>query len=218
MWASLHGAQRAVSVGTDRARRFAPGFSPILGFIVPDEPELADIAPFCQPDEQLYCAEWSGPAPHGWTIHAEATMYQMMWTGGAPERAGDDAIVRLGRRHAGEAMELAALTRPGPFGPRTLELGEYWGFFADGRLVAMAGERLHLPPFREISGVCTHPTYQGRGFAGRLMVSLIGRELRRGEVPFLHVMRDNTGAWGFYERLGFVRRREVPVRVISRCA
>jgi predicted GNAT family acetyltransferase len=94
-------------------------------------------------------------------------------------------------------------------------LGEYFGVFEDGRLVAMAGERLEAGSLREISGVCTDPRYRGRGLARRLVTRLIGRQLARGQTPFLHVRCDNFAAQ-FYERLGFRRYSEPLVRVVAR--
>ncbi|MBE2215863.1 MAG: GNAT family N-acetyltransferase [Opitutaceae bacterium] len=216
IWHTLSGPHAEFSAGTERARRYAPGFSPILGFAEPESPDFAGIAPFCEPGEHFYCAHWSGKAPADWVIEAESTMFQMVWSGAPP--ACDEAAdaVPLDSRHAERAVELATLTRPGPFGLRTLELGDYFGYFDGPRLVAMAGERMCAEGFREISGVCTHPEYQGRGYARRLMLKLIRREVRRGETPFLHVMRDNAGAWQFYERLGFRKRQEPVVRVIAR--
>lgn len=216
IWHTLCGAHVKFSTGTDRARRYAPGFSPILGFVEPSSPDLAAIAPYCARGEHFYCAHWSGPAPAGWTIEAESTMFQMVWSGDAPARDEAADAVPLDSRHAEQAVGLATLTRPGPFGLRTLELGDYFGCFDGPRLVAMAGERMCADGFREISGVCTHPEYQGRGYARRLMLKLIHRELHRGETPFLHVMRDNAGAWQFYERMGFRKRQEPIVRVIAR--
>jgi len=216
IWRALSGDQRGFSVGTDRARRYAPGFSSILGFADPSSPAFDDLAPFCSAGEHFYCADWTGPVPAGWSIEAEATLYRMTWTGVAPDGDLAPDAVPLSAAHAGHAVELAALTRPGPFGPRTIELGDYFGCFDGDRLVAMAGERLRAGSCREISGVCTHPEYQGRGYARRLMLRLIGRELQRGETPFLHVLSDNTGAWQFYERLGFRTCQELPARVIAR--
>jgi ribosomal protein S18 acetylase RimI-like enzyme len=141
-------------------------------------------------------------------------MFQMVWQGGLPDVDGELALVRLRPEHAPLALELATLTRPGPFGLRTPELGEYFGCFEGTRLVAMAGERLHAGTFHEISGVCTHPDFQGRGLARRLMTHLIRRQMQRGETPFLHVMRDNAGAHQLYQRMGFRDNRESVVRVI----
>jgi ribosomal protein S18 acetylase RimI-like enzyme len=216
VWQSLSGPQRKFAVGTDDIRRFAPGFSPIIGFANPDSPRFEALAPFCEPGEQLYCSNWSGLAPKGWRVDEESTMFRMVWEGSMPELDEAPDAVQLGLRDAEQALELATLTRPGPFGLRTIELGDYFGIFEDGRLVAMAGERLHAGSFREISGVCTHPDFQGRGFARRLTAKLVRRQIERNEMPFLHVIHDNTVARGLYERLGFRLYREVPVRIISR--
>ena len=112
-------------------------------------------------------------------------------------------------------MALAALTKPGPFGPRTIELGEYFGFFDGDRLMAMAGERMAAWTLHEISGVCTHPDYQGRGLARRLMLKVVLRQMKRGQTSFLHVMRANDIARGLYERMGFGVYLESVVRVVS---
>lgn len=215
-WQSLAGPHRAWSVGTASARRYAPGFSPIAAFAEPRTPDLAGLAPFCSPGERLYCADWDGPAPDGWRIELQAFMVRMAWTGDAP--APDPALpaVPLGPAHVDAAMALAALTRPGPFGPRTLEMGDYLGVFEQGQLVAMAGERTCTQGAREVSGVCTHPDHQGRGLAKRLMQVLIARQLARGELPYLHVMSANATARGLYERMGFRTDAEVVVRVIAR--
>jgi predicted GNAT family acetyltransferase len=124
--------------------------------------------------------------------------------------------VPLDPGHAAQALELAELTRPGPFGPRTIELGDYLGVFDGERLIAMAGERMQAGRLREISGVCTRPEQQGRGLARRLMLELVRRQLQRGELPFLHVMRHNAAARGLYARMGFRDHQEVVVRVLAR--
>jgi predicted GNAT family acetyltransferase len=111
-------------------------------------------------------------------------------------------------------MALALLTRPGPFGPRTIELGDYFGIFDAGRLVAMAGERMAAAGLREVSGVCTHPDFQGRGLARRLMLKLVGRQLARGETPFLHAMSANQRAHDLYLGMGFRDWCETVVRVV----
>jgi ribosomal protein S18 acetylase RimI-like enzyme len=215
-WQSLSGPHRAWSAGTATALRYATGFSPIAAFPTPRDPDLAALAPFCAPGERLYCAGWDGAAPAGWRVELEAMMVRMAWQGDAPQPDASLAAVPLGRSHVEAAMELAALTKPGPFGPRTLEMGDYVGVFDDGRLVAMAGERTRTADAREVSGVCTHPDFQGRGLARRLMELLIARQLARGERPFLHVMSANTGARGLYERMGFRTDAECVVRVIAR--
>jgi GNAT superfamily N-acetyltransferase len=216
-WHALSGPQARFAAGRAAARRYAAGFSPIVAFADPKRPAFGDLAPYCETGEHFYCDGWSGRAPAGWQVDAESTMFKMVWDGAAP--ADDDELdaLPLGAAHAAQALELATLTRPGPFGPRTIELGDYFGCFEGNRLIAMAGERMHAGTLREISGVCTHPDARGRGLARRLMLKLIRREVSRGERPFLHVMRENAGARGLYERMGFRVHGEAVVRVVSRC-
>ncbi|MFI4889497.1 MAG: GNAT family N-acetyltransferase [Steroidobacterales bacterium] len=215
IWHALAGPQAIYACGTGNARRFAPGFSPMLGFADQERPDFDALAPFCRSGEHFYCDGWSGPAPARWIIETQATMFKMIWDGATPSIEDSEEPIALRPEHAPQALELAELTHPGPFGLRSIELGEYLGFFAGPRLIAMAGERLHAGTLREISGVCTHPDYLGRGLARRLMNRLIRRELQRGEIPVLHVMSDNDRAHGLYERMGFRDHRESVVRVVA---
>jgi GNAT superfamily N-acetyltransferase len=215
-WHTLTGPHAKFAAGGDDARRYARGFSPIVGFADAQQPNLDALVPYCDADEHFYCDGWAGRVPDGWRVDAESTMFKMVWEAGMPAADVTLAAVPLAAAHAPQALELATLTRPGPFGPRTIELGDYFGCFEGTRLVAMAGERMHAGTLREISGVCTHPEFQGRGLARRLMTKLVRRQLERSETPFLHVMRDNTGARRLYERMGFRDYRESVVRVIAR--
>jgi ribosomal protein S18 acetylase RimI-like enzyme len=214
-WHTLTGPHARYASGTDRARRYASGFSPIVAFPDPLHPDFAALRPFCEPGEHFYCDAWSGPAPEGWRIEAESTMYRMVWDAPVPERDEAADAIALGPQDAQQALDLATRMRPGPFGPRTIELGEYFGYFDDGKLVAMAGERMAAEGLHEISGVCTEPGFQGQGLARRLMLKLIRRQLLRGETPFLHVMRANEAAHGLYLRMGFRDYRESVVRVVT---
>jgi len=216
-WHTLVGPHARFAAGHGKARRYARGFSPIVGFADAQSPDFAVLAAHCEPGEHFYCDGWSAEAPQGWRIDAESTMFKMVWDGKAPERDEAPDAIRLAEEHAAQALELATLTRPGPFGPRTIELGEYFGYFEGSRLIAMAGERMCAGELHEISGVCVHPDFQGRGMARRLMSKVVRRQLMRNKTPFLHVMRDNTGARTLYERLGFRNYRESAVRVIARC-
>jgi predicted GNAT family acetyltransferase len=114
-----------------------------------------------------------------------------------------------------EMLALTKLTEPGPFLPRTIELGAYLGVHDAGSLVAMAGERLHLTGFTEISAVCTHPQYRGRGYGNALLSALISRITRRGETPILHVRTQNVAALRLYEKLGFKVRAQLHLAVIK---
>lgn len=216
VWHALTGPQAACSAGTTTARRYARGFSPIVAFADAARPDFAALAPYCDPDEQVYCAAWTGPLPAGWRLHVETAMDQMVWDGVAPPSATtDDAIVRLGPEHLPQMLALVAATRPGPFGPRTPELGAYYGVFDGHRLAAMTGERMQAGPWREVSGVCTDPDFRGRGLAARLVHHVVRLQLQRSQRPFLHVMHDNAGARRLYEQLGFRHHQVLPLRVLS---
>lgn len=216
-WHALTGPQAQFAAGAGAARRYAPGFSPIIAFADPVRPDFTALAPYCESGERFYCDSWSGAAPAGWRIEAESTMFRMVWDAPFPASAATGAVqVQLGPQHAVQALALATLCKPGPFGARTPELGDFFGVFDGERLVAMAGERLRAPGLREISGVSTHPEYQGQGLARQLMLTLVRRQLERNETPFLHVMRNNQAAHQLYLRMGFRDYVESVVRVVAR--
>jgi GNAT superfamily N-acetyltransferase len=217
MWHALSGPQAGFAIGTSEARRYAPGFSPIVGFADAARPDFGALAAYCVPGERFYCSGWSGAAPAGWRVDLEAMIVKMVWEGELP--APDDApeAIHLGQEHVPAAIALAELTPSGPFAQRTIELGDYFGCFEGDRLLAMAGERMIAGDLREISGVCTHPEAQGRGLARRLVQKLIRRQMLRGETPFLHVMHDNHGARRLYRRMGFRDHQQDVIRVVALC-
>jgi len=216
MWNCLSGPHAKFAAGSGDVRRYAPGFSPIVGCRDPQRPDFAALTNYCSVGDSFYVDIWSGTPPADWQITREATMFKMVWDAAMPSQdpAPDAALLRP--EQAGEALELAKLTNPGPFGIRTPELGEYFGYFEDGRLIAMAGERLCVGDLHEVSGICTHPDYQGRGLAKKLTLKLVRRQMQRGKTPFLHVMSHNTSARALYEKLGFRNYRETVVRVVTR--
>jgi len=219
IWRCMAGSQRRLTAGTDHARRYLKGFSPIIAFAEPGRPDFAALAAVCEPGERFYCSEWSGAVPDGWTLERDARMLVMGWAGGAAPVEDPSLDARpLCAEHVPQMCALAELTRPGPFDVRTIEFGEYFGVFDGDRLLAMAGERMQDRSLREVSGICTHPDAQGRGLARRLTELVVRRELARGETPFLHVVSTNARAIGLYQRIGFTVAREVPVRIVSRLA
>jgi ribosomal protein S18 acetylase RimI-like enzyme len=125
-------------------------------------------------------------------------------------------ILELGAANAPEMMELTKLTKPGPFHQRTYELGRYVGIRCDGKLVAMAGERLKVPGYTEVSAVCTHPEHTGRGYARILMTEVMRTILGRGETPFLHVRESNVRAIELYKHLGFSQRVRLHMTVLRK--
>ena len=213
-WHTLSGAHMPYSSGTATARRYTQGFSPIISFADMTQPDFAALQPYCTPGEHFYCENWTGVVPPGWRIDAETTMFRMVWDGVAPAADPAPDALPLQPHHAQQALELATLCKPGPFGIRTIELGDYFGYFDGERLMAMAGERLRAPGLCEISGVCTHPDYQGLGLAKRLIGKLVHRHQQRGDTSFLHVMRSNE-AHRLYLRMGFKDYLETMVRVVT---
>ncbi len=216
MWNCLSGPHARFAIGEGAVRRYAPGFSPIVGCEDPDHPAFATLEKYCEPGDSFYFDIWSGPTPPGWQLDKEAHMFKMIWEAPVPlEDPAADAIPLRGE-HASQAVDLAKLTNPGPFGIRTPELGEYFGYFDGGRLIAMAGERMCAGDLHEVSGICTHPDYLGRGLAKKLTLKLVLRQMQRGKRPFLHVISQNTAARALYEKLGFRNYRETVVRVLTR--
>ncbi|MTV37680.1 GNAT family N-acetyltransferase [Duganella radicis] len=212
-WQALNGAHRHWSDGTGRIRRYTQGFSPIIAFADPARPDFAALAPWCARGEHFYCEGWTGAAPPGWRIEAESSMFRMVYQGAAPQDDPAPDAVPLQAAHAAQAVALAELCKPGPFGIRTIELGDYYGYFDGDRLMAMAGERLRAPGWCEISGVCVHPDYQGRGLARKLIGKLLRQHARRGERSLLHVMHHNP-AHQLYLAMGFTDYLESTVRVV----
>jgi len=216
IWNCLSGPHARFAAGSGAVRRYASGFSPIVGCQDPDHPDFTALADHCEPGESFYIDIWSGQAPGGWRIDKEARMIKMIWDAPAPaEDAAPDATL-LRPEHAPQAVELTRLTNPGPFGIRTPELGEYFGYFDSGRLIALAGERMCAGDLHEVSGICTHPDFQGRGLARKLTLKLVRRQLQRGKTPFLHVMSHNTPARSLYAKMGFRDYLETVVRVVTR--
>jgi ribosomal protein S18 acetylase RimI-like enzyme len=177
---------------------------------MPDQPgdrDWADAAALAGLGGLVALAGVTMPPPAGWKPVLSIPCVQM--TGAGAAAAPDDEAVRLGAPDVPQMLGLVARTEPGPFLPRTIEMGTYLGIRRGGALVAMAGERLHLPGWTEISAVCTDGAYRGRGLGTRLTLAVAAGIRARGETPFLHVRASNAGAIRLYEALGFRFRRHV---------
>jgi ribosomal protein S18 acetylase RimI-like enzyme len=218
-WQSLSGPHAHLSTGNGHSRRYQPGFSAIAAFANPERPDLEGLAAHCLEGEAFYVEGWNGPNGSGaWSIEFDARMVGMAWdTRKAPPAASTLYCQPLREADREAVLELVTLTNPGPFGPLTLSMGEFIGHFtAEGRLIAMAGERTRSDPWHEVSGICTHPDHQGRGLGRHLTHEVVRRMLQRGELPFLHVRADNAVARRMYRKLGFQEVLETPIRVIRR--
>jgi ribosomal protein S18 acetylase RimI-like enzyme len=216
VWNALTGGWASLAQGDERAWRIEPDHGP---FAAPADfaPESLSALPRLPgADGELWLVE-TEPLPPlpGLAILREADVCQMVADAIMPGEP-DFAIEPLGEADADEMLALAMLTKPGPFLSKTHRLGRFIGVKHDGRLVAMAGERMRMPGFAEVSGVCTHPDHRGRGYAAGLMRSVARRMLDRGEAPSLHAYASNEGAIGLYETLGFRVRRSVRLTVVTR--
>ena len=215
VWAALTNAQADLAEVVGRARRYPPDVSVWAGVDRFDEAAWADLEALVGPSTGLALFRAAVPdPPPGWVVHHRGASHQMTVSAAAlePSFASIDGPVlrRLGPDDVGEVLALVELTRPGPFAERTMEMGTYWGHL-DGhdRLLALAGERMHLEGYTEVSAVCTHPDARGRGLAAALTRQVALGILERGETPFLHVAAGNDAARRVYERLGFRTRREL---------
>lgn len=147
--------------------------------------------------------------PEGWTLLGGGGGFQMIIDELIDRPTIAAAIEPLTAQHVPQMMALVEQTQPGPFRHGTIELGSYVGVFADGRLLAMAGERMQTPDFVEISAVCTHPDARGRGLAAAVSHHVAAGILARDQTPILHVAQHNVNAKRVYERLGFVVRGQI---------
>jgi len=207
-WAALTGPQRRFGDFHGRAARFQPDVSPFTAMDDPTDPDAwRDLCELVAPENELFV---SGPCvrpPAGWERVGGLSGVQLADAGVAGEP--DPDAVRLGTADVPEILDLVRRTEPGPFAERTVELGTYLGLRSGGTLVAMAGERLKVPGWTEVSAVCTDPAYRGRGLAARLIRAVVAGIHARGERPYLHAASTNTGAIALYERLGFAVRTPV---------
>lgn len=209
---SLRGVHSRFAQAYGKAVRYHPEVAPFHAVADPGDPRAwADLATLTGPAAEVAVA---GPVPAvhpGWVIAGEVAGVQFV----------DESLVaapfdEARPLHAGDVPEILALvelTRPGPFRRRTIELGTYLGVRRNGKLIAVAGERLHPPGWTEISAVCTHPAFRGQGLATRLVRAVAYGIRQRGEIPFLHTSAANTNAIRLYESIGFRLRKRTTFAV-----
>ena len=209
VWTALAGRQAALAEGGALARRYRPDVIPFAAARDASETSLAALAALARPGEDVVLIEANTLAlPPGFVTIVAAPAVQMIMAR-PPEPVPDGRIEPLSEVDAAEMLALATLTKPGPFTLRAHALGEFFGIRIDGRIAAMAGERMKQDGHTEVSGVCSHPDFRGRGLARLLSVFLAHRILDRGETPYLHAWATNAAAIGLYESIGFEIRTEL---------
>jgi predicted GNAT family acetyltransferase len=203
-------------VGDDRAVRMAEHFGPFGATADESGESLNALAALIPPEGKIWLVE-SDPVdlPPKFAIIREALCVQMVAAKIAPSSSHFE-ITSLTQADAPAMQTLVKLTEPGPFHARTNELGRFVGIRLDGKLAAMAGERLCPPGHVEVSGVCTYPEFRGRGYAAALMRHVAHHIVDEGEIPFLHAYAGNTSAIAFYESLGFRIHRMIRAIVVGR--
>jgi predicted GNAT family acetyltransferase len=217
VWSSLSTAHAGLSLGDERARRYLPEVNRFASARDDGEDALQALADLVQPSDPVFILQVPEiRIPSGLTAIKEATGVQMVADAPVAPPAEAADIVALSDRDAAEMLALATLTEPGPFLRHTHRMGRFFGIRIDGRLAAMAGERFHFPGYTEVSGVCTHPDFRGRGLARRLSRHVAAGIAARGETAFLHAWKSNDAAIALYRAPGFCWRCDVNVAVLQR--
>lgn len=209
-WSSLSTLHREIAqTRGGEVARYPAEFAPFLGIADADADVGDALEALVAPGESVYLIGVApGRLPAGWQLEAFRPLAQMICTSELHVIGGPD-IIQLTQAHHADVLELTALVYPHYFRPRTMEMGRYFGIYQDGRLAAMIGERLGTEAYREMSAICTHPDFNGRGYARRLTAMLTNDTLQRGATAFLHVSHENPRAKGLYEQIGYRHRRDI---------
>lgn len=214
---SLTGPHRRLALVQGGAARYPADVSPFCA--LPGEPgtaDWADAARLVAPGEMVLFPALGAVPPPDWEVLGSGEGVQLVADG--LDAGPDGEAVTLGPADVPDILGLVERTKPGPFLPRTIELGAYLGIRRDGELVAMAGERMRPPGWTEISAVCTDPAWRGHGFASRLTRAVAAGIVARGDIPFLHAIASNVTAIRLYKELGFTHRRDIQFPRLRRIA
>jgi ribosomal protein S18 acetylase RimI-like enzyme len=216
IWSALTTSQKHLAEGSPRALRYPVDMTPFADMVDMSEASFAALRDLLSGSRvaALFTPE-PVDIPAGFKVVLGETGEQMI---GSPADSSlrDAEIVKLGASDVPAMMALTELTKPGPFALRTHELGTFLGIRAGGELVAMTGERMKPGKFVEMTAVCVHPEYRGRGYAQALLAAVARRIEARGEIPFLHVFSNNASAIALYQRQGMKIRRRLHVTALMK--
>jgi predicted GNAT family acetyltransferase len=208
-WHALNSHHAHFAIGSGLAKRYPPDMVPLAAVADYSDTAIRDLESIVAPGEIIGMLEAQPPAEiPGWTALQSFSVMQMVCDQPVPETASSVDILTMTTADVPDMLNLIELAQPGPFFPRTIEMGTYLGVRQQGQLVAMAGERFYPPGYREISAVCTHPDHVRKGYARLLVSRLVNQNWQHGDVPFLHVISQNAGAIRLYESLHFHVRGE----------
>jgi GNAT superfamily N-acetyltransferase len=215
IWNSLVTDHSRFSIGGELAKRYPAEIGPFVGVREMTREAFDELERLLKPGERLYLVGREEPFPTDLKVGHHEPITQMIAEQRVPIVEIGQEVTVLTEADISDMLELIELTFPGYFRAETRKLGTYIGIRDNGKLVAMAGERMSMTGFREVSAVCTHPDYRGRGYANHLMAVLMKQMFDEGIRPFLHVDIDNAKAKRVYERLGFKERRDMPLKAVS---
>ncbi len=209
-WNAMISGNKHLSNGNGQVRYFDKEVSPFAAFnenTADNFQQLYELLPHNGP--VLFVATVATQIPTQWKVLQAINGLQMVCDITKEQDERQAELITLTDEHIPQMLSLAKLTNPGPFAEKTINFGHYRGVFKNGNLVAMAGQRLHVFNYAEISAVCTHPDHTGKGYARQLLLNQVNRIKASSGIPFLHVRHDNERAIKVYESLGFTTRREV---------
>lgn len=215
-WNALISGNSDLANGSELVKYFDKEVSPFVGLKKNTTDNLLLLHELIDDSPRLLVSTVEIEIPAPWKLLQYIKGYQMVFDTTVNIDKTSSSIITLTAAHIPQMIALTALTNPGPFASRTIDFGHYQGIFEGDKLVAMAGQRLHATPYAEVSAVCTHPDFNGRGYAKQLLIQQINRIKAANETPYLHVKYDNDRAINVYESLGFVKRTPVYFYVIQR--
>lgn len=210
VWTALNSIHTEISIGQGPAKRFRPDISPLAGVLDQSCEHFSKLTALCTSGDELNLFQASPIVlPSTFELIGAGVVWQLVKTNKETINHANIKMTELGYEHRLQMLELATLTKPGLFSESSYLFGGFLGVFENDRLVAMAGERLRQPGYTEVSGVCTHPDYRGRGLAKTLSSAVTNRVRSRNEDSYLHAYTDNAAAIGLYENLGYEKRAKL---------